>query len=410
MTTAAPERLWSYALFAGAMSAAGVPLYLYAPKFYFDNYGVSLATLGLALFFLRLLDVVQDPLLGRLSARLTKSRSAVICIAALILSAAMIGLFAIEPPSSPLLWFVLMLSLVFSAFSFLTINFYAQGVAKARRLGPTGHLRLARWRETGGLIGICVAAGAPALFAEFSATPFAVFAGLFAGMTCLAALLMLCEWDQDMEQRPQALSEIIRDRTARQILLIGLVNAAPVAVTSTLFLFYVESRLDASTAAGPLLLLFFLTAAVTAPGWTFLAERLGTKRVLSGAMVLAIFSLSWVLTLGQGDVVGFGFVCLLSGAVVGADMTLLPAVFAARIARIGASATEGFGLWSFVSKFSLAFAAVTLLPSLEFAGFRAGQENTAAALSMLTLIYALVPCGLKLLAIAVLQRTELQES
>jgi hypothetical protein len=28
---------------------------------------------------------------------------------------------------------------------------------------------------------------------------------------------------------------------------------------------------------------------------------------------------------------------------------------------------------------------------------------------MLTLIYALVPCGLKLLAIAVLQRTELQE-
>ena len=89
MTTAAPERLWSYALFAGAMSAAGVPLYLYAPKFYFDNYGVSLATLGLALFFLRLLDVVQDPLLGQLSARLTKSRSAVICIAALILSAAM---------------------------------------------------------------------------------------------------------------------------------------------------------------------------------------------------------------------------------------------------------------------------------------------------------------------------------
>jgi GPH family glycoside/pentoside/hexuronide:cation symporter len=91
-------------------------------------------------------------------------------------------------------------------------------------------------------------------------------------------------------------------------------------------------------------------------------------------------------------------------------MTLLPAVFAARIARIEASSTEGFGLWSFVSKFSLAFAAVTLLPSLEFAGFRAGQENTASALSMLTLIYTLVPCGLKLLAIAVLLRTELQES
>ena len=66
MSAAVPDRLWAYALFAGAMSSAGVPLYLYAPKFYFDNYGVGLATLGLALFCLRLLDVVQDPLLGEI--------------------------------------------------------------------------------------------------------------------------------------------------------------------------------------------------------------------------------------------------------------------------------------------------------------------------------------------------------
>ena len=49
MTTVVSERLWAYALFAGALSSAGVPLYLYAPKFYFDNYGVGLATLGVAL-------------------------------------------------------------------------------------------------------------------------------------------------------------------------------------------------------------------------------------------------------------------------------------------------------------------------------------------------------------------------
>jgi GPH family glycoside/pentoside/hexuronide:cation symporter len=61
-----------------------------------------------------------------------------------------------------------------------------------------------------------------------------------------------------------------------------------------------------------------------------------------------------------------------------------------------------------VSKFSLAFAAVILLPSLELAGFRPGKENSATALSVLTWTYALVPCGLKLLAIAVLQRTDLR--
>ena len=44
MTAIVSERLWAYALFAGALSSAGVPLYLYAPKFYFDNYGVGLTT------------------------------------------------------------------------------------------------------------------------------------------------------------------------------------------------------------------------------------------------------------------------------------------------------------------------------------------------------------------------------
>lgn len=410
MTTVVSERLWAYALFAGALSSAGVPLYLYAPKFYFDNYGVGLATLGVALFCLRLLDVVQDPLLGRLSTVFSSRRPGVLCVAAFVLSSAMIGLFAVEPPVAPLLWFVLMLTLVFSTFSFLTINFYAQGVAKAKRLGPAGHLRLARWRETGGLIGICVASASPAVFAAVSSVPFAMFAGVFAAMTCMAALAMAGEWDRDMIRQPQAFAHVLRDRTARQILLIGLVNAAPVAVTSTLFLFYVESRLNAPDAAGPLLLLFFMSAALAAPLWTFLAERFGLKRVLRAAMGLAIFSLFWVLFLNSGDVIAFGVICVLSGAAVGADMTLIPAVFAQRIAHIGASTTDGFGLWSFVSKFSLAVAAVILLPSLEFAGFRSGQENSAVALGVLTWTYALVPCALKLLAIAVLQRTDLRES
>ena len=204
MTAIVSERLWAYALFAGALSSAGVPLYLYAPKFYFDNYGVGLATLGVALFCLRLLDVVQDPLLGRLSTVFSSRRPAIVCVAAFVLSSAMIGLFAVEPPVAPLLWFVLMLTLVFSAFSFLTINFYAQGVAKAKRLGPAGHLRLARWRETGGLIGICVASAAPAVFATFSSMPFAMFAGVFSTLTCTAALAMAGQWDRDTIRQPRA--------------------------------------------------------------------------------------------------------------------------------------------------------------------------------------------------------------
>ena len=45
-------RLPAYALFAGVLSAAGLPIYIHAPKFYVDEYGVSLAALGALLFAL----------------------------------------------------------------------------------------------------------------------------------------------------------------------------------------------------------------------------------------------------------------------------------------------------------------------------------------------------------------------
>ena len=70
---------------------------------------------------------------------------------------------------------------------------------------------------------------------------------------------------------------------------------------------------------------------------------------------------------------------------------------------------QGFGLWTLVSKFTLAFAAVILLPLLDQAGFVAGAaEVPARALTMLTLLYALVPSVLKLVAIALLVVTDLE--
>ncbi|QBF33715.1 sugar:cation symporter [Thalassococcus sp. S3] len=403
-------RLPAYALFASLLAAAGLPLYIHAPKFYVDEYGVSLAALGAVLFGLRLLDVVQDPLLGRLSESVRAHRAAAVAIALAVIASAMVGLFAVVPPVAPLLWFGLMLTLVFSAFSFLTINFYAQGVNKAANLAGNGHLKLARWRETGSLLGVCVAAIAPVALGAVMDRPFAGYAVSFAVLALLAWQAMRLEWGGEMVAPSSGFGPVLRDSVARRLLMIALVNAAPVAVSSTLFLFFVESRLAAPGMEGPLLLLFFLSAALAAPVWGLLAERLGAKRVLIAGMVLSILAFGAAVLLQEGDVVAFAIICIASGAALGADMTLLPAIFAGRMAKISPTAAEGFGLWSFVSKFTLAFAAVTLLPALDAAGFQAGANNSEPALLLLSLLYAAVPCGLKTVAILLLATTDLKET
>lgn len=402
--TAQKPRLPAFALFAAMLAAAGLPLYIHAPKFYVDAYGVSLGTLGTVLFGLRLLDVVQDPLLGRLAAALQARRGVSVAIGALTMAAAMVGLFAVTPPIAPLAWFAIMMTLIFSGFSYLTICFYAEGISTAGRVTGQGHLRLARWRETGALLGICAAAVAPVLIGGYGG-----FALAFAGLTIVAVWAMRPEWRGARIDGGAGFASVLGDPVARRLLLVALVNAAPVAVTSTLFLFFVESRLQAPGLEGPFLLIFFLSAAAAAPAWGRLAERAGERRVLLGAMVVSIAAFGWAVALGAGDVWAFGVICVASGAAVGADMTLLPALFARRMADISPGGSEAFGLWSFVSKFTLALAAATVLPLLETGGFRAGGDNSAGALWLLGLLYGGLPCALKLVAIGLLATTDFGE-
>jgi len=403
------ERYPAYSLFAAVIAAAGLPIYIYAPKYYADTYGVSLTALGALLFGLRLFDVVQDPILGWISERLRGGKAWAVSLGALLLAVSMVGLFAISPPISPFWWFGLTVTGLFSAFSFLTINFYAQGITKVGD-DDAGHVRLAAWRESGSLLGVCIAAVIPTVLIGMVADPFATFAFGFAITVAIATLWMWPEWTGRTIHEPAPIGQILSDRLARRLLLLALVNATPLAVSSTLFLFFVESRLGAVGWEGPLLVLFFLAAAVSSPVWSKLAQRFGEKRVLLSAMVLAVASFGYTFTLGTGDEIQFAVVCVLSGATIGADLTLLPAMFARRMARVSPNGGQGFGLWSLVSKFTLAFAAVLLLPLLENAGFTPGQTDVPEdALTMLTALYALVPCGLKLVAIALLAVTKLED-
>ncbi len=406
----APHNLPAYAVFAALLASAGLPIYIHAPKFFVDEYGVSLAALGSVLFGLRLLDVVQDPLLGRLAERLRNHRGLAVAIACGLMAVSMYALFAIPPQLPPLAWFAVTLTGVFSSFSFLTICFYAQGVAKAATLPGAGHLSLARWRETGGLLGVCVASVAPVGLGAVMGAPFAGFAVGFAVLALAAVWVMRNEWQQVDTPAAPGFAFVLRDPVARMLLLIALLNAAPVAVSSTLFLFYVEGALQAPGWEGPLLLLFFLAAAAAAPMWGFLAERHGAKPVLLGAMLLAVVAFGGALFLDAGDIALFALVCIGSGAALGADLTLLPAMFATRMALISPSAAEGFGLWSLVSKFTLAFAAVTLLPILQTSGFNSGAAvNPESAIRTLIWLYAGVPCILKLLTIGLLAATRLEK-
>ena len=187
---------------------------------------------------------------------------------------------------------------------------------------------------------------------------------------------------------------------ALRLLALALVNSLPVAITSTLFLFFVEDRLQLPGKAGPLLILFFLSAGLSVPLWARMSQRAGTKNTLLIAMPLAILGFVGAAFLAPGNLVGFGVICLASGAALGADMVILPAMFSVALTKAGLKASMAFGIWSFAGKLGLALAAFAVLPLLEHSGFTPGASNSAAALTTLNISYAVIPCILKLGALA----------
>ena len=392
--------LWRYALFSCILGMAGLPIYIHAPKYFVEQYEISLATLGLTLLLLRSIDFFQDPLLGRLASSTVSRGSAPLWIATAFMCFGMILLFAIPAFISPILWFSISLIILFSGFSFAYIRIYALGV---EAFGMEGQIKIAKWREVGTLIGICLAAAAPTILSITGSNGYKNFAFLFCFLMITATFLMSSDLSNFFKVQKQTTSVFPKDPGLQRLLLFVFLNAMPVAVTSTLYLFYVDHVLGLEAMGGPLLILFFLSAAFSAPLWTRWAEQYGALQVLRISMLVSILSFFWAYNLNTGEVIAFSIICFATGLSLGADMTILPAIFAKRLAKTKNDPNTGFGIWNFSNKLALALTAGILLPLMEFAGFETKNMHSSLSREVLAMSYAIVPCGLKILALIWLQ-------
>ena len=393
--------LWRYALFSCTLGMAGLPIYIHAPKYFVEQYEINLATLGLALLLLRSVDFFQDPLLGRLASSTLSRGSSPLWIATAFMCLGMILLFAIPAVTSPILWFSISLIILFSGFSFAYIRIYAFGV---EAFGMDGQIKIAKWREGGTLIGICLAAAAPSILSITGSNGYKNFAFLFCALIIIATFLMTSDFSKTFfKVQKQTTSIFPKDVGLQRLLLFVFLNAMPVAVTSTLYLFYVDHVLGLEVMGGPLLILFFLSAAFSAPFWTRWAEHYGELQVLRISMLVSILSFVWAYNLNAGEVIAFSIICFATGLSLGADMTILPAIFAQRLAKTKHDPNTGFGIWNFSNKLALAFTAGILLPLMEFAGFETKDMRSSLSREVLTISYALVPCGLKIFVLIWLQ-------
>jgi GPH family glycoside/pentoside/hexuronide:cation symporter len=195
------------------------------------------------------------------------------------------------------------------------------------------------------------------------------------------------------------LSRPLADRVFRRLLLVFMLNGIAAAIPATLVLFFIADVLNAESQQGTFLALYFVAGAAGMPLWVKLSARIGKPYAWLTAMALAIGAFVWASRLGAGDVTAFAIICVLSGIALGADLALPPSLLADVIGRRGRMEATGsyFGLWTLATKLNLALAAGIALPLLSALGYVPGGRDQTA-LSALAIVYAFVPCVLKLAA------------
>lgn len=399
----------AYGMLGAPLAMAALPVYIHTPKLYGDEFGLGLALTGLILLGSRAVDTLQDPWLGRLSdymQRRPRGWPMLAVIAAACLGLAYGALFNPPAHDDALLpiWFAVALILVYTAHSALNITYLAWG---ARASEDTHErTRIVAVREAFALLGVILASLLPMLFAEWldADRRWLLYSFVFAGLLALAIWVLLSHAPVPIPVRssPQSIFQPLRNKPFRRLAILFLLNGLAVAIAGTLALFYIADVLQLEPYSGLFLALYFVSGAVSLPLWLSLSRRLGKTLTWAMGTLAAVTGFFWAVQLGAGDLLPYVAICLLSGAALGADLAM-PAAIAADIIprRDRGRAASYFGIWSLINKAVLALAAGLGLPLLAGLGYQPGGE---AGLTALAILYAGIPCVIKLLSAMLLMR------
>jgi Na+/melibiose symporter-like transporter len=404
-----------YGVLGFPLALLGIPLYLYLPNYYHQNLELSLTLIGSALLAARLVDVITDPVIGWYSDVFkTDSNGRIkrqwqISIGAVLL---LFGSFQLFFPAADTGWSYLFIWSFITYLGWTLVQVPHQAMNAEISVKRTDKTQFAIYREAFAIFGVIGILTLPAAFnlEQNSSAFYQLTFGLLAIMTTIGVVsLFFIKQDQQTQQFAQDAYRMKKNlldtlallwrhnRSVFAIMPSYLINNLANAIPATLFMIFVSDYLQLQEYTALFLLTYFAAGILALPIWFELSKHFAKKTVWQASMLLAGFSFAGVFTLQAGDVFGFLLICILTGVSLGVDIAM-PSSIQADLTQ---SASENhvhsagllFGIWSMLTKLSLALAIGISFPLLDWA-----QSNDAFPQLFLVLMYAAVPIVLKIFA------------
>jgi len=344
-----------YATPALPLALLGLPLYVYLPTYYAQDVGLGVFVVGAILLLARVLDMFLDTIIGYYSDRYGSRKSMMFLGMLLLLT----GFYFLTNPSINVdAWWLLLFSiLVYFGWSLITIPYLALGADLGQDYQENSSY--ASYREVFNLLGVLLALILPYVLnvADKADESLSLMNQVIMVLLPLIFLLFVVSTKSEVLERSQKGFNYFYDSFVQQL-------------KSSRYLFS-----------------------------AFLLNNFANAIPAIYSMTTASLFFAVVPFLGMGDFNAFLLITIFTGFSLGADMAL-PASIQADVAQEAKKEVSGtlFGFFAMLTKLALALGVGVSFGVLGL--FEFSTENpTQDSLLVLSLLYALLPIVLKLIAI-----------
>lgn len=423
-------RLVAYSALQLPLAMAALPVVLNVAHYYGEVLKLSLALIGPILIVSRIIDAIQDPILGYISDRLTHRKNGRLLLVGSMVPLLIIGFFMLfDPPAmfhpgadgvSPnpdllSIWLFVSLVLVHLGYAGVSISYHALGAELSDDYNE--RTRVSVGREVFGLTGMMLAVVLPTILtSRFGEAAGYQWLGIIYLPIAIGAALPTLLYSPPSVHGPVirqpghtilgVFFAPLKNPLYRRLLAVFVVNGSALGIAVSVMLFYVEHVLGGGKMqAGLILLAYFVSGALSVPLWMYLSRHLSKAAAWFIGIVLTAVAMALAALIGHGEIGLFIAISVVTGLGLGADYGLPPAILAdvinAKEGKESRGATGAyFGLWALCTKLATAIGAAASLPILDLLGFNPGNGHYDT--SALVIVYIVLPVGVKLIAAAML--------
>jgi Na+/melibiose symporter-like transporter len=415
----------SYVLPSFPLAALGMPIVVHLPNFYASSeVGISFATVGAIFGFMRILDLLIDPVTGYISDRWRTRigrRKPVIAIGLPIL---ILGLWMVFAPGGHVSVFhvCLWLFVMYLGWSAVVVPHLSWGSEISGDYHERS--RIYGWSQAMTVSGMMCVLVIPVIL-ELKHMPLSkqVMAMAIFSIITMVPTVLLCLFvvpEQNVKLKTQAgliptLRFLFKNSAMKRVMAVDLLESTNQGARGAMFLYFATLGLGLSHLGSSLLLVYFLSGIVFTPLWIALSKKIGKHRALGIAFIYGIITAFSLFFIPKGSWLGAAIAIAVTGASYGAPAFLIRAMMAdVADADTHENDAERAGMMyaflSMTSKFGIGWSVTIAFGTLALLGFNPRIHNTAVAIENLRYFYILLPVALAGLSLLTLWGYPLNEA